>query len=225
MKRFTCVAVAALASLLVGCASSSPTVDMKEPRRVVGTESDVRVDAEVYGDSITSGGSVAVKYAVTNLRSGMIAIADLLPETTYDPETQMVTVEIGTEVPGDQFLPRLILVKPGEKKSFATNARIMFISSQNPLNRSAIPRALRLKVNFLNETQPFVKLIDIPEKAVHDPQLAADLFPKWVDRNESVITSSLPMHWGVRDMGEPVANQPTATGRRGRVPPRIPGQP
>lgn len=222
MKRFSCVVVAAFAALLLGCASSAPTVDMKEPRRVVGTESDVRVDAEVYGDSMASGGSVTFKYAVTNQRSGMIAIADLIPEATYDPETQTVTVEIGTEVPGDEFLPRLILVKPGEKKSFATTARMMFISSQNPLNRMAIPRALRLKVNFLNETQPFAKLIEIPEKAVHDPQLAAELFPKWVDRNESVVTSSLPMHWGVRDAGEvPPPQPPTSTRRRGRVP----GQP
>ncbi len=224
MNRFACVVVVSLASLLIGCASSAPTVDMKEPRRVVGTESDVRVDAEVYGDSITSGGAVVFKYDVTNQRSAMIAVADLVPETSYDPETQIVTVNIGTEIPGDQFLPRLILIKPGEKKSFATSARMMFISAQNPLNRAAIPRALRLKLNFLNETQPFVKLIEIPDKAVHDPQLAAELFPKWVDRNESVVTSSLPMHWGVRDANDGFTQPTTPSGRRSRVP-RTPGQP
>jgi hypothetical protein len=47
----------------------------------------------------------------------------------------------------------------------------------------------------LADVKPFAKLIGISERAVHDPTLSAELFPKWVEQNESVITSVLPMHW------------------------------
>ena len=63
---------------LVACTSTKP-VDMKEARRVVGTESDVRVDAEVYGDRLGPNITLPVKYDVTNHRKTTILIADLLP--------------------------------------------------------------------------------------------------------------------------------------------------
>lgn len=223
MKRFACVVIVILAGMLIGCASA-PTVDMKEPRRVVGTENDVRIDAEIYGDSVVSGGTIALRYAVTNSRNDTIAVADLIPETTYDSDTQTVTVNIGTEIPGEQFLPRLLLIKPGEKRSFATSTRLMLLNIHNPLDRMAVPRALRLKLNFLNETRPFTKLIEIPEKAVHDPKLAADLFPIWVDRNETVITGSLPIRWAGERMDSSETDTSEAVGGRRRVP-KPPGVP
>jgi hypothetical protein len=57
------------------------------------------------------------------------------------------------------------------------------------------PSALQLRVNFLSYSAPFVRLIDIPEKAVRDRILAAELFPKWVEGNETVTTNALPMRW------------------------------
>src|SRR5438132_14143662 len=90
--------------LAIACASSKP-VDMKEPRRVVGTENDVRVDAEVYGDKLAPNVTLPLKYDITNHRPLTILIADLLPESSYDPETHTVTVTIGAEIPGEHFLP------------------------------------------------------------------------------------------------------------------------
>jgi hypothetical protein len=179
--------------VLVACTSTKP-VDMKEARRVVGTESDVRVDAEVYGDRLGPNITLPVKYDVTNHRNTTILIADLIPESTYDPETHMVTISIGSEIPGEQFLPRLIPIRPGERKSFSTAAHVVIVA--NP-GSPWVPRpnALRLKVNFLSDPMPFEKLIAIPEKAVHDPVLAAQLFPKWVEGNETVFTNTLPMRW------------------------------
>ncbi len=185
---------------------------MSEPRRVVGTESDVRIDAEVYGDHLAPQITVPVKYDITNHRGTTILIADLIPESTYDPDTHMVTISIGSEIPGEEFLPRLIPIRPGEKKSFSTTAHVMIIANTaSPWVPR--PNALRLKVNFLGDPLPFQKLIAIPEKAVHDRALAAQLFPKWVEGNESVFTNSLPMRW-VTTVEEPTpANMP---GRRRR---------
>ncbi len=165
---------------------------MSEPRRMVGTDNDVRVDAEIYGDTLTSGISIALKCDVTNHRDTTILIADLLPQATFDPETQVVTIDIGSEIPGEQFLPRLLSIAPSGRRTFTTGAR--FSAPSVPGFRS--PKALRIRVNFLGgETKPFESLIDIPERAVRDPALASAIFTRWVERNETVLTNSLPMRW------------------------------
>ena len=201
MKRFLCLLALVLAA---ACTSTSPpapstkpgSVDMKEPRRMVGTENNVRVDAEIYGDEMTQGASIAIKYDVTNERSHPILIADMIPQANYDPDTRTVTIDIGSEIPGEEFLPRLVSIPSGARRSFSAGARInILVSLQSPWTPR--PRALQLRVNFQGEAGPFIKLIDIPEKAVHDKQLAAAIFPKWVEGNETVTTNALPMRWKV----------------------------
>lgn len=198
MKRVAC----SLALLFVAaCNSTAPPVpvskpggiDMKEPRRMVGTENNVRVDAEIYGEDMVQGTSIAIKYDITNQRSLPILVADLLAQTTYDPESRTVTVDIGSEIPGEEFLPRLISIPSGERRSFNTGAHINI--QVPPGSFAPRPNALRIRVNFLGDPKPFVKLIDIPERAVRDRNLAAELFQKWVDGNETVTTNALPMRW------------------------------
>jgi hypothetical protein len=219
MKRVAC----ALAFLLAAACSttSAPvpaatpgSINMKEPRRMVGTENNVRVDAELYGEELVQGSSIAIKYEITNQRSSPILIADLIAQTNYDPDTRVVTVDIGSEIPGEEFLPRLISIPSGERRSFNTGAHI---NIRTPVNSPWVPRpsALQLRVNFLGDAAPFIKLVDIPEKAVHDPKLAAELFPKWVERNETVTTNSLPMRWqSARPIG--ADETPASQGRRRR---------
>ena len=183
--------------VLAGCASGRNTpVNQKEPRRVVGTDNDVRIDAEIYGDQLGSSVTIPLKYDITNSRQAAIAIADMVPETNYDEETQTVTVSIGSEVPGATLLPRLISIAPGEKKSFTTVARVnILMPTGTPISR--IPRSMRIKVNFLDDTAQFEQLIAMPEKGVYDPKLADELFPKWLERNETVYTNALPMRWAL----------------------------
>ena len=183
-----------LALFAAGCAST-PAVDLKEPRRVVGTEESVRVDAQIFNDILTPNTSIRVTYDITNDRSAPIAIADIIPETAYDPDTQTVTVTIGSEVPGAQLLPRLVMIGPGEKKNFTIVARVSILmgTAVTPLTR--FPNALRVKLNFLNNTEGFQQLIAIPERAVYDPKLADELFPKWLEKNETVYTNTVPMRW------------------------------
>lgn len=196
MKRTAAPLLLLSSLLLASCASSSKPVDMTEARRVVGTENLVRVDAEIYGDKLTTNGSIPMKYDITNDRQTTILIADLVPQATYDPDTQTVIVALGSEVPGQSLLPRLIPIQPGEKKTFSTAARVTILlpNASSPVMR--FPNALRVKLNFLgDETKPFEKLVAINEKAVHDPQLADELFPKWLEQNETVVTNALPMRW------------------------------
>ena len=197
---------------LCACATATKTgpVDQNEPRRVVGTDNDVRIDGEVFGDVLGAAVTLPLKYDITNSRQATIAIADLVPETTYDEETRTVTISIGAEVPGETLLPRLISIKPGEKKSFSAIARVnIMMPAGTPLVR--IPRSLRLKLNFLDDTTQFEKLIAMPEKGVYDPKLADELFPKWVERNETVYTNTLPMRWAL-----PPPDEQNPASRRGR---------
>lgn len=220
MKRLGC-AVALL--LALACNSTAPpkpattpgTIDMKEPRRMVGTESNVRVDAEIYGEDMIQGTSIAIKYEITNQRATPILIADLIAQSNYDPDTRTVTIDIGSEVPGEELLPRLISIPAGERRSFNTGAHISVPIPPN--SRVPKPRALQLRVNFLGDPAPFQMLVGIPERAVHDKKLADELFPKWVEVTETVTTNSLPMRWqGPRSSGTGIEDAPQTPNRRKR---------
>ena len=208
MKR---ASLAFLLFIFAACSTTKP-VNMSEPRRVVGTENDVRIDAEVYGDTLSPNVNIPIKYDITNHRSTTILVADLLLNATYDPDTLTVTVDIGSEIPGQQFLPRLISIPSGGKKSFSAAAHVAILQNPNATPFAPRPSALRLRVNFLGDTQPFVKLIDIPEKSVHDPELATAIFTKWVEQNETVVTNTLPMRW----RGVPAVDETPAVPARRR---------
>jgi len=87
------VSLALLLVIFAACASTKP-VDMNEPRRVVGTENEVRVDAEVYGDTLEPNVNIPIKYEITNNRPTAILVADLIPMATYDRESTTVTIDM-----------------------------------------------------------------------------------------------------------------------------------
>ena len=207
---------AALALFFTACTSAP--VDMTAPRRVVGTESAVRVDAEIRGEEIRPGSPVPITYEITNQRDQTIAVAEVVSVTTYDSETQTITVNIGSEVPGLELLPHLITIAPGEKKSFSTAARVAAVTQVGAAGpRARYSAGLRLKVNFLGDTTPFAELLNIPEKAVADAKRADALFGVWLDRNEVVYTNAVPMRFSLLDpLAQPA--QPPAPTRRGRRP-------
>jgi hypothetical protein len=117
------------------------------------------------------------------------------------------------------LLPRLIVIEPGEKKSFSALARLLYVSpprTADPYLHST-PAGFRLKLNFLGETEPFRDLIGIKEVAVADSKLADQLFPIWLERNEVVYTNAIPMRWAARTRPE-IGDQPerrTPIRRRG----------
>ncbi|HEX3578857.1 MAG TPA: hypothetical protein VHY33_09870, partial [Thermoanaerobaculia bacterium] len=169
--------------------------------------------AEIYGEEMIQGASISIKYEITNQRATPILIADLIAQSNYDPDTRTVTIDIGSEIPGEELLPRLISIPSGERRTFNTGAHINIrIPPNSPWTPK--PHALQLRVNFLGDPAPFLKLVDIPERAVRDKKLADELFPKWIERNETVTTNALPMRWqGPRTSG--IEDAPPARRRRG----------
>lgn len=222
MKICRIAAAAAVAIVAVACASSSnpaqpaaspkavtavdpaPPANLAVERSIIGSENGVRVEARVRGETFKEASNINVSYDVINDRSTPVAIADIAAISSYDPEIRTVTLEVGSEVPGQQLLPRLVVIPPGGRKSFSAAAH-MGVVHPTDAAFSRPPNALRVKVNFLGDTKPFEKLIDLQEKALRDPQLANELFPQWVERNEIVITNTLPMHWTAGRDGQPGA--------------------
>lgn len=171
---------------------------MEEPRRLVGTESSVRVDAQLIGEEVRPGAKIPLTYEITNMRPTAIAVAELVPVTSYDAETNTFTVSVGSEVPGNELLPRLTEIAPGEKQTFRIVANVQPIMPARDLSKPLPPAAFRLKVNFLGATEPFRALIGIEERAVADRTLADALFPLWLEHNEIVYTNAVPMRWAAR---------------------------
>jgi hypothetical protein len=193
-SRFYLLVCSVLLTLgLVGCASTA--VDMAEPRRIVGTQDSVRIDAQVSADQVSPGAHIPITYEITNQRATAIAVAELLPDTSYDAESHTFTVSIGSEVPGNTMLPRLVVIEPGEKKTFSTMARMIYVIPPRADPQRPAPADFRLKLNFLGDTEPFRELIGIKEVAVADAKLADTLFPLWLERNEVVYTNTIPMRW------------------------------
>lgn len=203
-----------LSLLILTACASVPPVDMDEPRRLVGAESAVRVDAQIGGEQVTPGMRVPIHWEITNERSVPIAVAELIPVTSYDPDTNLVTITIGSEVPGNELLPRLIEIGAGEKRSFSGTATIRFFSAGAVDSLGAAPVAdVRIAVNFLGDSAPFRALIGIRENAVADRKLADELFPLWLERNEVVYTNAVPMRWA-RPATDAVTQPPQGRRRR-----------
>lgn len=199
------------------CSSASQPINQStEPRRALGTENGVRIDVEVFSESLTQNATIPIKYDITNHRNQTILVADLLPQAVYDPDTLTVTVNLGTEIPGKDFLPRLIAVRPEERKSFSVSAHVA-IAANPGTPWTPRPNGVRVRLNFLDDIKTFAKLVEIPEKAIYDPKMADDLFQKWVENNESVVTNTLPMRWqgGVASVGQGMGAPPPPV-RRGR---------
>lgn len=185
--------IASLLVLLAGCASGTG-VDPDEPRRLVGRSGEVRLDAQLFAENLRPGTTVRIVWEVTNGRETPIAIAELVPAASYEPETRTVTVELGSEVPGNEMLPRLVRLAPGEKQGFSGGVRIPSIPEASAPQRK-IPRELRIRLSYLSETAPFESLIGIPERAIRSAELADELFEQWVEATRTVTTNSLPIEW------------------------------
>jgi len=193
MKSSRLVAVLAV---LYTTASYAAHVDMNDPKRALGREDDIRVDAQLFEDSVTSNGSIHVIYQIQNLTQNFIAVADRVCESSYDPESRTIVVTIGAEVPADTAMPHLVTIAPGEKKGLkaATVARVLTPGTRNPF--ASVPRFIQIKVNVLRDATPFQPLIEQQARTPQAPvPLANNLFDRWLDVNDAIDLNAIPVQW------------------------------
>lgn len=201
--------VAATLTVIAVACSSAPQSSTSDSYRVVGREDDVRIDARLFTGAVGPNAMIRVDYEIENLRNSPIAIANLSGDASYDVDSRTITVSVGSEIPTDQSVTKLVAIPAGARQSLSTAARVNvtlpLLGPQTPR-----PRYLRLRVNYLGSTEPFDALLaPVPAAGID-----ADVFPVWIENNQAVMTSAVPIAWSANDWRAPGADASVGFGLR-----------
>jgi len=172
---------------------------MNDPRRALGREDNIRIDAELLQQSLSPSSAIGVTYQVENLTAGTIGVADKISDVTFDPDTATVTFEIGAEVPTGTTMPHVVTIAPGQKRVLTAGGILHVAVPRLRTPWSVVPRYVQIKVNVLRDVTPFAALLAQQAKSAVAPALSGDLFEKWVDVNDAVFLNSIPVRWSGRD--------------------------
>jgi hypothetical protein len=188
--------------LLHAAAASAGSIDMDDPRRVVGREDGVRVDAQLLQDTVSPGSPIGVTYQVQNLGAVPVAIADRDTSATYDADSRTITVAIGSEVPKDGRMPHVVTIAPGETKLFRTGATPALAAATVRATMAA-PRYVQVKVSILRDLAPFAQLIAQQPAAPHAAGvvLSDALFDRWFESNDTIVLNTVPVRYSPREGG------------------------
>jgi hypothetical protein len=186
----TCSAFLSAIALISALPILAGNIDMDNPRRTVGREENVRVDAQLVRDTVSPGSPIGITYQIENLSPAPVAIADKVAEATYDADTLTITLAVGSEVPRDGKMPRLATIAPGEKKVFRVGATPALAAAASH-SSLAPPRYVQVKVSILRDLAPFANVP--PEQLLPD-----DLFDKWFESNDSIFLNAVPVRFSQR---------------------------
>jgi hypothetical protein len=170
-------------------------VDMNDPRRALGREDDIRVDAQLIHETVSSGSPLGVTYQIENLSSDPIAVADKVCDVSYDADSRTITVSLGSEVPKAGTMPHLVTIRAGQKKTFTIGAilHVAMPAVRSPF--AALPRFVQIKVNFLRDLGPFRTLIDQQAKSAASIELTDAQFDHWLESNDTIFLNAIPVQY------------------------------
>ena len=204
---FTAVA----ATVIVSASASAARVDFRDPKRALGREGDVRIDAQLTQDTISQASPINVTYQIENLSKAAVAVADKILDTDFDADARTITLSIGAEVPPGPNMPHLVVIRPGEKRVLAGGALVHVVTPNMRTPWTAIPRYIQIQVTLLRDITPFLALIEQQSRATAAVPLPSDMFDRWVENSESVLLSTIPVYWknenrrGTAESGQPAA--------------------
>ena len=201
MKSSGRIAVAVAVFLLISSTARAGGVDFKDPRRALGREDDIRVDAQMLQETLSPGSPISVTYQVENLTAAPIAVADKIADATFDADSQTITVSIGAEIPEGTAMPHLTVIAPGQTHAFriGASARVLIANAKTPW--AHVPHFVQITVNVLRDLKPFANLIAQQAKSASAPPLPNDLFDTWVASVSSVELNVLPVRWSNERQG------------------------
>ncbi len=184
----------ATATLICATAAHAAHVDMNDPRRALALEDNVRIDAQLTEDAISTGTPVGVTFQVQNNSPRPVAIADKIVDSSYDADTRTITLSIGSEIPAGGTMPHLAVIKMGESRTFSTAVpvRVAMPGGRSPL--IAFPRYVQVKVNVLRNLEPFAALI-AQQRGTFAPPMTDALFDTWVQSNDAIFLNAIPVYW------------------------------
>jgi len=202
---FTAVAVSVIGAGIAAAAH----VDFNDPRRAIGREGDIRIDAELTQDSLARNTPIAVTYQIQNLSKGVVAIADKIVDTDFDLESLTVTLAIGAEIPPGSELPHLITINPGEKRVLTAAAMLHVAIPAARTRWTAVPRFVQVKVTLLRDVTAFASLIEQQRSGAPAVALPNNMFDHWVEASDSILLNPIPVYWkadsnhGAAEAGRP----------------------
>jgi hypothetical protein len=183
-------------TLIHAAAATASSIDMDDPRRLVGREDDVRIDAQLVQDTVSPGAPIGVTFQIQNLTPQAVAIADKVATASYDEDSLTVTLAVGAEVPPDGKMPHLVVIPPGEKKVFRAGATPAFNAAALRTSMGVAPRYVQVKVSILRDLAPFEQLIARQGRL---PQRLSDAqFDSWFESNDSIFLNSVPVRYSPR---------------------------
>lgn len=179
-------------------AAAAPAVDIKDPRTALGREDDIRVDAQLLKDEISPGSIIGVTYQIQNLTTEAVAVAEKACSSSYDPDSQTVTVAIGSEIPDGGFLPKLTMIAAGESKTFTAGASLRVVSAAGRTRMIGIPRLVQIKVSVLRHLAPFAALLKA--QAVR-ARLSDQQFDAWLESSDTIVLNPVPVRFNPERAG------------------------
>jgi hypothetical protein len=209
MESKKAILALAASTVLLATAVAAAEIDMNDPRRAVGRENDVRIDAQLTRDQVSPGTPISVTYQVQNFTSTSVAVADKLSDASYDEDERTITLSIGAEVPVDGAMPHMVLIAPGEKKVLRASAVPVLTASVLRAVRNSAPRYVQVKVTILREIAPFAELIQTQSRA----RLSDALFNQWMENSETILLNSLPISWTAREANPATVDASQRAGR------------
>lgn len=180
-----------LPAFFITAVASAASIDMNDPRRALGREENVRIDAQLVRDTVSPGAPVAITYRIQNLSDSSVAIADRVSDASYDEETRTITLAVGSEVP-PEHMPHMVIVGPGETKVLSTAATPSLTATAHRL--SSAPRYVQVKVAIMRDLRPFLPLIEKQNGQARQP-IPDELFHKWFECNGTIFLNTVPVYF------------------------------
>lgn len=196
-------------TLTTAAAMAAPHVDMKDPRRALAREDNIRIDAQLLQDTLRSNGPISVTYEVENLSNAPVAIADRVADVDFNSDDRSLTLTIGAEALTTKTLPHLVVVAPGEKKTFRSGGTVHgVLNGHGPF--AVVPRTVLICVNVLRDVSAFREAIQAQQHPNAVVAVTSDMFDHWIDSNDSIALNALPVRWSSQPGSEGVtsADQP-----------------
>jgi hypothetical protein len=160
-------------------AVNAAAIDRNDPRRAVGTDDGIRIDAELTADVVSPHRPIGITYQVRNLSSHAVGIVDRSCEASFDGDSRTIVLSVGSEVPNGGEMPRLVIIAPGETKTLRAGA-----SYSGPF----VPRFVRIVVNVLRDLAAFLPLRE--HQRLSDAQ-----FDQWLETKDSIALNAIPVDY------------------------------
>lgn len=199
--------LALFASLLLTASVAAADIDMDDPRRALGREGDVRVDAQLMRDTVTAGAPVAITYQIHNLSTSAVAVAHREIDASYDEDERTIVLAVGSEVPPDGNMPQMTLIPPGEKKVLTAAATPSLRAAAMRATMAIVPRFVQVKVAILRNVRPYMQLIQSQNGRAKQP-LSDELFEQWFESNDTIYLNSVPVRYTAPSQTSDIERRP-----------------